>query len=123
LLPQPWVEQPDHSRVRLDDVLGSGFALLRWADAPPLARLAGVAVKQVRLLRQSEDFLPTLTSDAVTPVIRDGDGVLGPLLDSAGADGVLLRPDRYVLAYLPRGLSREALAARLGSVLELIESS
>jgi 3-(3-hydroxy-phenyl)propionate hydroxylase len=104
LLPQPWVELPGCKRVRLDQVLGSGFAALRWADAPgPLGHSAGLDLRQVRVLRQSEDFLPARGSDPGVLVVRDCEGVLGALLDQAGADGVLLRPDRYVLAYLPRG--------------------
>jgi hypothetical protein len=35
--------------------------------------------------------------------VRDCEGVLGALLDSASANGVLLRPDHYVMAYLPGG--------------------
>jgi 3-(3-hydroxy-phenyl)propionate hydroxylase len=108
LMPQPWVELPGGARVRLDEVLGSGFAALRWADASepgdlePLQAPAGLGFRQVRVLRQGDDFLPALTHDLGTPVIRDCEGVIGTLLDQASAHGVLLRPDRYVLAYLAR---------------------
>ena len=34
------------------------------------------------------------------PVLRDGEGVIGQALAAAGAQAVVLRPDRYVLAYL-----------------------
>jgi 3-(3-hydroxy-phenyl)propionate hydroxylase len=105
LLPQPWVELPGGARVRLDEVLGSGFAALRWSDAPePDLSLKPAAwdIGHVRLLRQSEDFLPAHVAPG-TVVVRDCEGVLGALLDSASADGVLLRPDHYVMAYLPGG--------------------
>jgi len=75
-------------------------------------------VKQVRLLRQSVVFLPTLATDPATPVVRDCEGVLGPLLDSAGATGVLLRPDRYVLAYLPQGTRAADLVSQLSSIFD-----
>lgn len=106
LLPQPWVEMPGGARVRLDQVLGAGFALLLWADVTAPQGLGTTALEWqcLRVLRQSEDFLPDQLSagaDAVT--IRDCEGALGDILDRAGADGVLVRPDRYVLAYLPRG--------------------
>jgi 3-(3-hydroxy-phenyl)propionate hydroxylase len=103
LMPQPWVELPGGKRVRLDEVLGDGFAALQWVDAPDLlGHTAGLNILRLTVLRQSEDFLPAmLKPDAL--IIRDCEGVLGALLDQAGADGVLLRPDRYVLAYLPRG--------------------
>jgi 3-(3-hydroxy-phenyl)propionate hydroxylase len=105
LMPQPWVELPGGKRVRLDEVLGHDFAALHWIDAPArngLNSTANLHVQRLSMLRQSEDFLPAvLEPDAL--VIRDCEGVLGALLDQANADGVLLRPDRYVLAYLPRG--------------------
>ncbi len=54
----------------------------------------------MHLLRQNEDFLIVLpeSTDAIT--IRDCEGVLATLLDQAGCDTLLLRPDRYLLAYL-----------------------
>jgi 3-(3-hydroxy-phenyl)propionate hydroxylase len=118
LLPQPWLEFADRTQARLDDVLGSGFALLRWADTPALGQLGGLPVKQVRVLRQSADFLPTLATDPATPIVRDCEGVLGPLLDSAGAVGMLVRPDRYVLAYLPQGTSAADVESRLSSIFD-----
>lgn len=105
LMPQPWVELPGGARVRLDEVLGSGFAALSWAHAPapgPLAGLdgpAGLGFKRLRVLRQSEDFLPGAGAPGLA-TIRDCEGVIGAILDQAQADTVLLRPDRYVLAYL-----------------------
>ena len=118
LLPQPWVERPGGTRVRLDEVLGHGFAMLHWADAPvspAMCAVSGLNCRQVHVLRQHDDFLPTLVRDPAALVIRDCEGVLGAVLDPAGADGVLLRPDRYVLAYLPRGanLTPAALQALL----------
>ena len=101
LLPQPWVERPGCARVRLDEVLGSGFALLCRAGAA-IELAPGLDVQQVRVLRQSDDFLPDSAAANAT-VVHDCEGVLGALLDQAQADGILLRPDRYVLAWLPRG--------------------
>jgi 3-(3-hydroxy-phenyl)propionate hydroxylase len=121
LLPQPWVELPGGKRVRLDEVLGDGFAALHWVDAPVLDELGSTAamdLRQVHVLRQSEDFLP-LNLDPGAIIIRDCEGILGALLDQAGADGVLLRPDRYVLAYLPRGST----AAQTISILEQLNPS
>jgi 3-(3-hydroxy-phenyl)propionate hydroxylase len=119
LLPQPWVELPGGARVRLDEVLGSGFAALSWAGAPDqLGHTAGLEVRRISVLRQSEDFLHAmLQPDAI--VIRDCEGVLGALLDTAAADALLLRPDRYVLAYLPRGSS----AAAIISIFEQLNPS
>jgi 3-(3-hydroxy-phenyl)propionate hydroxylase len=116
LMPQPWVELPGGARVRLDAVLGSGFAALSWAHAPAPAGLtalhdpAGLGIQLLRVLRQSDDFLPATSSDPASRTIRDCDGVIGAILQQARADTVLLRPDRYVLAYLrrndPQGLAQ-----------------
>lgn len=110
LLPQPWVELRGGTRVRLDEVLGSGFALLRWANAPSPGGLGPLAVKEVQLLRQDDDFLLARAVNPNLTVVRDCEGVLGPLLDSAGAQALLLRPDRYVLAYLAGGMLLKGLA-------------
>lgn len=108
LLPQPNVELPGGAQAALDEVLGSGFALLSLADADEgtvaaaLAALAGagLACRHVRVVAQSDDFLkPAAPGDTV----RDCGGTLEAIVRSAGAQAVLLRPDRYVLAYLRRG--------------------
>ena len=52
---------------------------------------------------QRDDFLKRLasgTGPVPGAVLRDGDGVLENMLRSANASAVLLRPDRYLLAYL-----------------------
>ncbi|MGB4558232.1 MAG: bifunctional 3-(3-hydroxy-phenyl)propionate/3-hydroxycinnamic acid hydroxylase [Burkholderiaceae bacterium] len=105
LLSQPWVELAGGKRVRLDEVLGQGFAALSWA-APASGRQLGlfqrrgIALKQVHLLRQNEDFLAVLPESIDAITLRDCEGVLATLLDQAGYDTLLLRPDRYLLAYL-----------------------
>jgi 3-(3-hydroxy-phenyl)propionate hydroxylase len=111
LLPQPWVELRSGKRVRLDDVLGNGFALLRWASAPPPSALSDFPVRDVQLLPQNDDFLLERARNPNVVVVRDCEGVLGPLLKSAGAEAMLLRPDRYVMAYLPRSAMLKNLIA------------
>ncbi|HEY3046121.1 MAG TPA: bifunctional 3-(3-hydroxy-phenyl)propionate/3-hydroxycinnamic acid hydroxylase [Polaromonas sp.] len=108
LLPQPLVELPGGVRVALDDVLGPGFALLSLADADTGATLesfssAGLACKHLQVVSQADDFLRASgAQQAPDTVLRDGDGTLEKIIRSAGAQAVLLRPDRYVLAYLNR---------------------
>ncbi|MDO9437634.1 bifunctional 3-(3-hydroxy-phenyl)propionate/3-hydroxycinnamic acid hydroxylase [Hydrogenophaga sp.] len=104
LLPQPTVELASGRRVLLDEVLGHGFAELQLAHAPGAERPSPIAFVQVRVLRRSDDFLPGLAADhAGATLVRDVDGTLEALLTSARAQAVALRPDRYVLAYLPQG--------------------
>jgi 3-(3-hydroxy-phenyl)propionate hydroxylase len=105
LLPQPRVELPGGAQAALDDVLGSGFALLSLAGAEgsvntALAALAatGLACRHIQVVAQSDDFL----KQADQATLRDCGGTLEAIIRSAGAEAVLLRPDRYVLAYLDR---------------------
>ena len=98
LLPQPRVEAFDGQRHWLDDIAGPGLALLQWADAPALPKLTLPGLTVIRLLRAEEDFLSSPSAAQMT--VRDVQGVMQQVLDSAQAQAVLVRPDRYVLAYL-----------------------
>ena len=105
LLPQPWVELPGGQRVLLDDVLGHDFAVLQWAGSDAVAVPVGMLARRVQLVRQGDDFLPTqLGTSAPTEsncvAVRDCDGVLADILDVGDAQAVILRPDRYVFAFL-----------------------
>lgn len=106
LLPQPMVELPGGAHVPMDDVLGEGFALLALAGADASAALEGLAAgglacKHVELISQSDDFLkPAASARLADAVCRDLGGSIEKIIRSAGADAVLLRPDRYVLAYI-----------------------
>lgn len=53
------------------------------------------------MISQGDDFI-TQNHAARSPdtVLRDRDGTLEKIIRSAGADAVLLRPDRYVLGYV-----------------------
>jgi 3-(3-hydroxy-phenyl)propionate hydroxylase len=121
LLPQPRVELPGGAQAALDDVLGSGFALLSLADAEDssvtavLTALAatGLACRHIQVVSQSDDFLRLANQST----LRDCGGTLEAIIRSAGAQAVLLRPDRYVLAYLDR--SNPSVAARLQQLLRL----
>ncbi len=108
LLPQPLVELPGGKRILLDDVLGHGFALLTLkGDAGVMKSFesAGLVCKHVAVIAQSDDFIPQASHPPAWPApraceIRDADGTLEQIIRSAGADAMLLRPDRYVFAYL-----------------------
>jgi len=111
LLPQPMVEMPDGAHLAMDEVLGHEFALLALKDADVSGVLSGFAAAgltclHVHVVSQSDDFIKrvgqSLTLDVPDAVIRDYEGVLEKIIRSAEAQAVVLRPDRYVLAYLQR---------------------
>jgi 3-(3-hydroxy-phenyl)propionate hydroxylase len=99
LMTQPLMELPDGNTTLLDNLLGTGFAVLQWADTPELPLPAGMQARVVRVIRHADDFLPD-TLAAHLPCVRDVQHELAAVLDSAKAQAVVLRPDRYVLAYV-----------------------
>ncbi|MES2412710.1 MAG: bifunctional 3-(3-hydroxy-phenyl)propionate/3-hydroxycinnamic acid hydroxylase [Pseudomonadota bacterium] len=106
LLPQPMVELPGGVHVLLDDELGEGFALLTLAGSEAAKvlgnfRAAGLACRHIAVVAKSDDFLlqPGETA-APDLLVQDFTGTLENIMRSAGADALLLRPDRYVLAYV-----------------------
>lgn len=99
LMTQPLMELPNGQTMLLDDLLGTGYALLQWADAPELPLPAGMQARVVRVIRHADDFLPASTA-AHALCVRDVQHELAAVLDSAQAQAVVLRPDRYVLAYV-----------------------
>jgi 3-(3-hydroxy-phenyl)propionate hydroxylase len=96
---QPVVERPDGSTTLLDHLLGPGFAVLQWVDSPELALPKGMQAHVVRVVRHADDFLPRTTA-AHPVVVRDVQREIAAVLDSAQAQAVVLRPDRYVFAYV-----------------------
>ena len=119
LFPQPRVEQADGRRVLLDDVLGPGFAYVGWqADGVPPAlhaRMPNIALRTLLLVRKGEAI-----GDAANAVARDCEGVIAAVLAEASARAVLIRPDRYVLAYL--GLKENAAeTARLTELFAVLQ--
>ncbi len=124
LLSQPQVELPGGTQVKLDEVLGHDFALLAMHGFDATDLLAafaplGLVCKVIGVVAKSDDFLlrasPALASanrsegprDAT---LRDVDGVIEKAIRSAGADALLLRPDRYVMAYLKANNSGDSQA-------------
>lgn len=106
MLPQPRVLGADGRLVRLDEVLGPGFALVTTGPADLLRSLADPAwsrlgARRVRVL-VDQRFPPA--PDPSGPVtVADDDGLLAPALADCGGLVLVVRPDRFVLgAFVPR---------------------
>jgi len=121
LLPQPRVEWPGGSRRLLDEALGPGFACLSWVGrplTPEVAQLVDAAgMRRIELVPAEDDFpWPPAPQEEGRIVVRDCEGVLQQVLADAGAQAMLVRPDRYVLAFLEHGAKDDA--ARLRTLFE-----
>lgn len=103
MLPQPLVERVDRSRVRLDEVLGAGFALVAHGpDAERvLAEITAYAAPfdgaRIAVLPswQNPDPLPPAAGACV---VRDVAGLLAKTMPDNATTLLLVRPDRYVAA-------------------------
>jgi 3-(3-hydroxy-phenyl)propionate hydroxylase len=104
---QPPVERTDGVVVKLDEVLGPGFALLSWqADLASrlepalrrdLERLDCQAVTAVRSRSLQAMQLKGAPCDGIE-IVEDVENALHLWFNACGADWVLLRPDRVVAA-------------------------
>lgn len=100
LLPQPLVEHPVQGSIRLDQALGSGYAMLGW-DTPTFRACAArwlpsqAPGRIVALVRAEDDFLGAGVDDPGIVRIRDAGGELARVLERGGAVAMLIRPDRY----------------------------
>lgn len=108
--PQPWIVGPT-GRLRLDDLLPSGFVLLLTGDidAPPAllgrAQELGVSIRRVAQNRSERAQLV------------EEDGVLADWLSAKGACAVLVRPDRMIFGTAADVQEAETLLRELSSHL------
>lgn len=98
LLPQPLVEHHERGLVRLDELLGDGFAVIGYdssAFQAAACRLlpAGMPGRALALVRRDDDFLGAGSSGI--EIARDVSGEFGAILDRCGAVAIVVRPDRY----------------------------
>lgn len=103
LLPQPWViAEPSLRPRRLDDVLGSGLALLGvdvdskdWDEVAAVAARHGLPAWRVVDV-VLDDRLPVAFEQRTA--IADADGVLEQTVAVARGRFILVKPDRYIAA-------------------------
>lgn len=114
LFPQPDVMARNGGRTRLDDVFGTGFALLVFADGLPGLHgdwshpfWSRVGARKILVLPGGLGEPPAGFDD----VIGDMGGELRRAARTDTGDAILLRPDRYVAALVRRGSETEAAAA------------
>ncbi|MEZ5118073.1 MAG: bifunctional 3-(3-hydroxy-phenyl)propionate/3-hydroxycinnamic acid hydroxylase [Candidatus Nanopelagicales bacterium] len=96
LVPQPWV-LVDGRRVRLDAVLGDGYAVLTTRSPEPSVRAAAARLGAPVVLVTAVPVAAAAVA-GIDLSACDEDGVLLSWLASARATAVVVRPDRVVLA-------------------------
>lgn len=98
MLPQPLMQHRDGGLVRLDELLGHGFAVIGF-DSPAFRAGAqrllppGMPGRVLALVRRDDDFVGG-EANAI-PRARDVSGELGAVLERCGAVAIVVRPDRY----------------------------
>jgi 3-(3-hydroxy-phenyl)propionate hydroxylase len=120
---QPTVETTTKQRIRLDDALGSWFAVLGF-ECDPLSELDDTALaildrldaRVVKVVEsragETHHLKPSTRADTV--VIEDADNQLRGWFQPTGRNVVVLRPDRYVAVLTTPGGLSDALRALCG---------
>lgn len=121
---QPMVETEQVRLAPLDDLLGSGFALLELDEpgmkAMPLAGTR-LPLRRIRVIRRDDRFVAT-NSSAVSngaTCVRDVTGAIERTLAGSGVRAVVLRPDRYVAAGVARGAAPGEESRAVQSVIDI----
>jgi len=103
MAPQPTLELLDRSRVRLDDLMGSDFALVAYGDdaQPVIAQTEGLDfgfrnLKRVAVTPMRINLLRDFT--APNPAGRDIEDTMSKLNMPGRELLLLVRPDRYIAA-------------------------
>lgn len=89
-IPQPWVQDETGARIRMDDALGQGWAVLHDGT---------IELGQWRTGARCLQVLPAATPWRAGAVV-DVDAVLRPWMGDRGAHAVVVRPDGIVYATL-----------------------
>lgn len=123
---QPDVETAVGRREKLDEVLGSGFALVGW-QCDPQALLEPAALRlwqslgarfvRVERSRSGASREARLSSVGGTACVEDVDNLLADWFERQRADVAVLRPDRYVAALAD---SRDTLDAASEAFRQLV---
>jgi len=121
---QPEVELADGTRTLLDYVLGPDFSCLQWHGAAEAAALPAslpteLPMRTVTLVRCQDDFPPPGSGHAGTMIVRDCEGLIERVMHASRATAVVLRPDRYVLAWF----QPEKTAAKIAQLQSLVQST
>lgn len=103
IFPQPWLQMPDGTAQRMDDVLGSGWRLV----------LGHTADAELQQLARSLARPGLRVAQLGTPGLTETEGVLQRWFERHGCAAALVRPDHYVYGVAS---DARALAAQLAAL-------
>ncbi len=110
LLPQPEIMTPERKRILFDDIMGTGFAVLRLSDNPEEAfEPIKAEIWQrlgVRFICVQLKGFKAVESNKCT-VVEDIEGALANFMRNRRDIFVLVRPDRYILGVFKEGAAEE----------------
>jgi 3-(3-hydroxy-phenyl)propionate hydroxylase len=120
---QPRVESRAGDSVLLDALLGPGFAVLEWHDGtlPNAGARADRALdaRVVQVIPRDHRFVAS--SPSGSEQVRDSSGAIAAIFESAAIRGVVLRPDRYVAACIPRDAGEDAADVALETIQRITQ--
>jgi len=128
---QPTVDTRTATGVRLDDILGSGFAVLCWNNNPRSIlgpqefarwRAAGAVFIELRPNTQLRWNADDAVTDDDVIIVGDRTGAVKAFFDSRAESVLFLRPDRCIAAACIAQLAPE-LSARLANTLALVDGA
>jgi len=103
IFPQPWLQMPDGTAQRMDDVLGSGWRLV----------LGHTADAELQALARSRARPGLRVAQLGTPGLTETEGVLQRWFERHDCAAALVRPDHYVYGVAS---DARALAAQLAAL-------
>ncbi|MEV6814966.1 bifunctional 3-(3-hydroxy-phenyl)propionate/3-hydroxycinnamic acid hydroxylase [Micromonospora sp. NPDC051296] len=125
MFPQPRVATAESTTPRLlDEVLGSGFAVIGSGGTAPRPETPGLPVRYVAVHPAGTEAasLPATGADVDRVDVVDVDGAITAWLRRHRADAVVLRPDRFVFAVAAAG-GLDQVARQLTAALGAPESA
>lgn len=121
--PQPWISTADQVRIRMDDVIGSGWNILVWGNDPAplfsaesLSKLDQLGATLVRIVPEVRRTWTEAHTSAAAIVLGDVDGTVKKWFDDRPYAVVFLRPDKFVAAVSLTGQADRTLGAVLQSM-------